>query len=143
MAPENKLVAIRILREVNADVPPIDVHFLDFPDQGISELGERGIGEIGLTGIAADAGEKNRSTRLGGRSKDNDSLLATWRYSCAIGMFGDESAPEPRDRARFSCEMCASDKTKPNRISGSRQFRRGGCYTCRGYPDPTAPVSPC
>jgi xanthine dehydrogenase YagR molybdenum-binding subunit len=38
---------------VNADAPPIDVHFLDFPDKEINELGARGIGEIGLTGIAA------------------------------------------------------------------------------------------
>jgi xanthine dehydrogenase YagR molybdenum-binding subunit len=38
---------------VNADVPPIDVHFLDYPDKEINELGARGIGEIGLTGIAA------------------------------------------------------------------------------------------
>jgi xanthine dehydrogenase YagR molybdenum-binding subunit len=35
---------------VNADVPPIDVHFLDYPDKEINELGAR---EIGLTGIAA------------------------------------------------------------------------------------------
>jgi xanthine dehydrogenase YagR molybdenum-binding subunit len=38
---------------VNADVPSIEVHFLDFPDKEINELGARGIGEIGLTGIAA------------------------------------------------------------------------------------------
>jgi xanthine dehydrogenase YagR molybdenum-binding subunit len=38
---------------VNADVPPIDVHFLDFPDTHLNELGARGIGEIGLAGIAA------------------------------------------------------------------------------------------
>ena len=38
---------------VNADVPPIDVHFVDFPDTEINELGARGIGEIGLAGIAA------------------------------------------------------------------------------------------
>jgi xanthine dehydrogenase YagR molybdenum-binding subunit len=38
---------------VNADVPAIDVHFLDFPDKEINELGARGIGEIGLAGIAA------------------------------------------------------------------------------------------
>jgi xanthine dehydrogenase YagR molybdenum-binding subunit len=38
---------------VNADVPPLDVHFLDFPDKEINELGARGIGEIGLAGIAA------------------------------------------------------------------------------------------
>lgn len=38
---------------VNADVPPVDVHFLDFPDMNLNELGARGIGEIGLAGIAA------------------------------------------------------------------------------------------
>src|SRR5712691_9610344 len=38
---------------VNADVPPINVHFLDFPDKEINELGARGIGEIGLAGMAA------------------------------------------------------------------------------------------
>jgi xanthine dehydrogenase YagR molybdenum-binding subunit len=38
---------------VNADAPPIDVHFLDFPDKEINELGARGIGEIGLAGFAA------------------------------------------------------------------------------------------
>jgi len=38
---------------VNADSPPIDVHFVDFPDKEINELGARGIGEIGLAGIAA------------------------------------------------------------------------------------------
>lgn len=38
---------------VNADAPPIEVHFLDYPDKEINELGARGIGEIGLAGIAA------------------------------------------------------------------------------------------
>jgi xanthine dehydrogenase YagR molybdenum-binding subunit len=38
---------------VNADHPPIEVHFLDYPDKEINELGARGIGEIGLAGIAA------------------------------------------------------------------------------------------
>jgi len=38
---------------VNADVPPIDVHFLNYPDKEINELGARGIGEIGLAGVAA------------------------------------------------------------------------------------------
>ena len=36
-----------------ADAPPIDVHFLDYPDKEINEVGARGIGEIGLAGIAA------------------------------------------------------------------------------------------
>jgi xanthine dehydrogenase YagR molybdenum-binding subunit len=51
-APINSSLADYIMA-VNADVPPIDVHFLDFPDKEINELGARGIGEIGLTGIAA------------------------------------------------------------------------------------------
>jgi xanthine dehydrogenase YagR molybdenum-binding subunit len=38
---------------VNADAPPIDVHFVDFPDKEINELGARGIVEIGLAGVAA------------------------------------------------------------------------------------------
>lgn len=38
---------------VNADVPPIDVHFLEYPDKELNELGARGVGEIGLAGIAA------------------------------------------------------------------------------------------
>ena len=38
---------------VTADVPPIDVHFVNFPDKEINELGARGIGEIGLAGVAA------------------------------------------------------------------------------------------
>jgi len=37
----------------NGDVPPIDVHFLEYPDSGVNELGARGIGEIGLAGFAA------------------------------------------------------------------------------------------
>jgi xanthine dehydrogenase YagR molybdenum-binding subunit len=51
-APINSSLADYVMA-VNADVPPIDVHFLDFPDKEINELGARGIGEIGLTGIAA------------------------------------------------------------------------------------------
>ena len=38
---------------VNADLPSIEVHFLDYPDKEINELGARGIGEIGLAGFAA------------------------------------------------------------------------------------------
>ena len=39
---------------VNADTPPIEVHFLDYPDKEINELGARGIGEIGLACVAAE-----------------------------------------------------------------------------------------
>ena len=36
----------------SADAPLIDVHFLDIPDPMMGEYGARGIGEIGLAGIA-------------------------------------------------------------------------------------------
>ena len=51
-APINSNLADYVVA-VNADVPPIEVHFLDYPDKEINELGARGIGEIGLAGIAA------------------------------------------------------------------------------------------
>ena len=51
-APINSNLADYVVA-VNADVPPIDVHFLDYPDKEINELGARGIGEIGLAGVAA------------------------------------------------------------------------------------------
>ena len=38
---------------VNADCPDIDVTFLDYPDYNLNALGARGVGEIGLAGIAA------------------------------------------------------------------------------------------
>ncbi|SPJ33014.1 xanthine dehydrogenase family protein molybdopterin-binding subunit [Kushneria phyllosphaerae] len=38
---------------VNADMPHIDVELLDYPDYLHNEFGARGVGEIGLTGIAA------------------------------------------------------------------------------------------
>ncbi len=37
---------------VNADTPDIDVHFLDYPDTLLSPLGARGIGELGIVGVA-------------------------------------------------------------------------------------------
>ncbi len=36
----------------SADSPQIDVHFLDIPDPQMGEYGARGIGEIGLAGVA-------------------------------------------------------------------------------------------
>lgn len=38
---------------VNADMPEFDVQFIDKPDPHISSIGARGIGEIGITGMAA------------------------------------------------------------------------------------------
>ena len=37
----------------NADIPMIDVHFVGEPDFAFNPIGARGIGEIGVTGIAA------------------------------------------------------------------------------------------
>ena len=37
----------------NADAPEIDVTFVDHPDMALNSLGARGVGEIGLAGIAA------------------------------------------------------------------------------------------
>jgi xanthine dehydrogenase YagR molybdenum-binding subunit len=51
-APINSNLADYIVA-VHADAPAIEVHFLDFPDKEINALGARGIGEIGLAGVAA------------------------------------------------------------------------------------------
>jgi len=48
-APINSNLADYVV--VNADTPPIEVHFLDYPDKEINNL-VRGIGEIGLAGVA-------------------------------------------------------------------------------------------
>jgi xanthine dehydrogenase YagR molybdenum-binding subunit len=40
----------------NADVPVIDVHFLDRPDTIFNSVGARGVGEIGITGLPAAIG---------------------------------------------------------------------------------------
>jgi len=37
----------------HADAPRMDVSFLDYPDYAWNDAGARGIGEIGLAGIAA------------------------------------------------------------------------------------------
>jgi xanthine dehydrogenase YagR molybdenum-binding subunit len=50
-APINSNLADYVMA-VNADTPPIDVYFLDYPDLEINALGARGIGEIGLAGMA-------------------------------------------------------------------------------------------
>ncbi len=38
---------------VNADIPEMDCIFLDYPDTALNEYGARGVGEIGLTGVAS------------------------------------------------------------------------------------------
>jgi xanthine dehydrogenase YagR molybdenum-binding subunit len=37
----------------NADVPALEVHFVEYPDFNLNTLGARGVGEIGLAGTAA------------------------------------------------------------------------------------------
>ena len=51
-APINSSLADYLVA-VNADAPSVEVHFLDYPDTEINQIGARGIGEIGLAGIAA------------------------------------------------------------------------------------------
>jgi xanthine dehydrogenase YagR molybdenum-binding subunit len=51
-APINSNLADYIVA-ANADVPPLEVHFIEHPDTKLNELGARGIGEIGLAGMAA------------------------------------------------------------------------------------------
>jgi xanthine dehydrogenase YagR molybdenum-binding subunit len=41
---------------VNADIPDIDVHWLDRPDTVLSEFGAKGLGEIGTVASAAAVG---------------------------------------------------------------------------------------
>ncbi len=51
-APLNSNLADYIVA-VNADVPALDVHFLEIPNCELNEYGAKGIGEIGLAGFAA------------------------------------------------------------------------------------------
>jgi xanthine dehydrogenase YagR molybdenum-binding subunit len=50
-APINSNLADYVMA-VNADTPDIDVTFLDYPDYNLNPLGARGVGEIGLAGVA-------------------------------------------------------------------------------------------
>jgi xanthine dehydrogenase YagR molybdenum-binding subunit len=51
-APANASLADYVVA-VNADVPKLEVHFLEHPDLHQNVLGARGVGEIGLAGTAA------------------------------------------------------------------------------------------
>jgi xanthine dehydrogenase YagR molybdenum-binding subunit len=50
-APVNRNLADYVMT-THADSPKIDVTFLDYPDLALNPLGARGVGEIGLAGIA-------------------------------------------------------------------------------------------
>ncbi|HTV91531.1 MAG TPA: xanthine dehydrogenase family protein molybdopterin-binding subunit [Verrucomicrobiae bacterium] len=51
-APLNRNFADYVVAS-NADHPAMDVTFLDYPDYDLNPLGARGVGEIGLAGVAA------------------------------------------------------------------------------------------
>jgi xanthine dehydrogenase YagR molybdenum-binding subunit len=51
-APINSNLADYIVA-ASADVPSLEVHFIEYPDTKLNQLGARGIGEIGLAGMAA------------------------------------------------------------------------------------------
>jgi xanthine dehydrogenase YagR molybdenum-binding subunit len=51
-APLNRNFADYVVAS-NADHPSMDVTFLDYPDYDLNALGARGVGEIGLAGVAA------------------------------------------------------------------------------------------
>ena len=51
-APVNASLADYVVA-TNADVPALDVHFIEYPDFNLNALGARGVGEIGLAGTAA------------------------------------------------------------------------------------------
>jgi hypothetical protein len=72
-APINSNLADYIVA-VNADVPKLEVHFLDYPDLELNAVGARGIGEIGLAGIAAAdyCGDLSRHRRTRARTADKN-----------------------------------------------------------------------
>jgi xanthine dehydrogenase YagR molybdenum-binding subunit len=51
-APVNASLADYVVA-TNADVPALDVNFIEYPDFNLNTLGARGVGEIGLAGMAA------------------------------------------------------------------------------------------
>jgi xanthine dehydrogenase YagR molybdenum-binding subunit len=51
-APVNASLADYLL-PTHADVPALETRFVDFPDYNLNPLGARGVGEIGLAGVAA------------------------------------------------------------------------------------------
>jgi xanthine dehydrogenase YagR molybdenum-binding subunit len=51
LEPLNRNLADYIVA-TNADAPKLDITFLDYPDLHLNELGARGVGEIGLAGVA-------------------------------------------------------------------------------------------
>ena len=49
-APMNASLADYVVA-TNADVPALEVHFIEYPDLNLNIFGARGVGEIGLAGL--------------------------------------------------------------------------------------------
>ena len=49
---------------VNADIPDVDVQFVEYPDTLQNSLGVRGVGEIGIVGMAAVANAIYNATAI-------------------------------------------------------------------------------
>ena len=58
----------------NKDIPQLECIFLDYPDKVLNDYGARGIGEIGLAGVASALGDGDLSCnrRTGARPADHD-----------------------------------------------------------------------
>jgi xanthine dehydrogenase YagR molybdenum-binding subunit len=46
---------------VNPDIGTIDTAFIEEPDEHVSTVGAKGVGEIGITGVAASIAERGVS----------------------------------------------------------------------------------
>jgi xanthine dehydrogenase YagR molybdenum-binding subunit len=74
-APINRNLADYVMT-THADAPKIDVTFLDYPDLALNPLGARGVGEIGMAGIAPAI---------------TNAVYHATVYGCAICRFGSRT----------------------------------------------------
>ena len=72
-APVNASLADYVVA-TNADVPALDVHFVEYPDFNLNTLGARGVGEIGLgrNGGGAHQRDLSRNRRAHPRTAAED-----------------------------------------------------------------------
>jgi len=129
MAPENKLVAISSFREARrwtCRSPPRwprgGRRERESPTRDRSRIfspGRTGSANPQTAPISGPVGEGDFGPRLTADGALRPTIKLTIRYwppgdivaqlACSV-----TKAPEPRDRARFSYEMCTSGKTQPN-----------------------------
>ena len=118
---------------MNADVPKLEVHFLDYPDKEINQLGARGIGEIGLAGIAAAiTAATHHATGIRVRE-----LPITDRGSAEIvslGLTNEGTATNHPTRRRISCAaMGPGDISSDARLDLSKSWRASVSRSEWGY----------